>query len=80
MDSSHSKVRRFECKFCLKSFFWKHHLKRHHSSCQQAKLSGARAPVMAPAGAWEGELSREGAGGGGTPESGSDLAPLLNGD
>ena len=32
-DSRHSKVRRYACSLCSKSFYWKHHVKRHLKAC-----------------------------------------------
>jgi len=32
-DSRHSKVRRYACSLCSKSFYWKHHVKRHLKTC-----------------------------------------------
>lgn len=53
-DSKHSKVRRYSCVRCDKSFYWKHHVKRHMESCetvaalepvQQANVPSLEEPV-----------------------------------
>jgi len=49
-DSRHSKVRRYSCPRCDKSFYWKHHVKRHLESCGivAGELENAEAVVVAP--------------------------------